>query len=184
MGPKANTGGAFSSPERTRAERKIDASEAWAEAIEAGYPSNIAAAIELGISESLCKRYGKADEAQMPPLADALGLRLKSRISLAQSLIGARHAVVELPEPSTLRSSMRLAAAAHREHGETIAAYLEGTDDGRLDAAEGERIERECDEEIAVLLAIRAQARLAQRERVIGVPREEPVNIDDARRAS
>lgn len=102
-----------------------------------------------------------------------LSLRGSRIIPLAEQLDRRAHgdAVVELPATSTESDDLRAIADTQREASEAITAGLLAIADGHITRSEGAKLERECDEAIARLLAVRERARLAQREGVIAIRR-------------
>ena len=121
----------------------------------------------IGISREYIDRC-VAGEKQIHA-ADLLHAPEPVRLDFAQALIGEGRAVVDLPVGLSARDDLALVIRAQKETTEAINAHLAALADGRMDAAEGASLEAECDEGIAALLAIRERARLAQRERVIGL---------------
>ena len=80
-------------------------------------------------------------------------------------------AVVALPSAGASGDDLRSLATAQREASEAITAALLAVADGHITRSEGAKLESECDEAIARLLAVRERARLAQREGVIPMTR-------------
>jgi hypothetical protein len=148
----------------------FDAKADLAAAVEASTTSRpvVAGLNEIGVTElgRLCgpttgRRVQYEQMLRLPEDAQS--------VALARWASRQGKAVVDLPKPSSKGGDMRALATAQRESAEAVATTLEAISDDRIDANEGVRGERECDEAIAALLVIRERFRLAQREGVIGV---------------
>jgi hypothetical protein len=124
----------------------------------------------IAASDSHVDRTCDPESGRAWQLPDALLLTAEERIAIAGLLAGDAFALVELPpDEIATADDLRDAARVQREAGELIAAHLEALADGLLDAREGAALERAADELVAAALKIRARARQAQRERVIGL---------------
>jgi hypothetical protein len=102
------------------------------------------------------------EAAALPPVA---------AVVLAEFVAGPAYAVVELPAEDDLGDDMAAAIEAHRESNEAVHEALVACADGRITAAEGERLEREGLEAVRALMRLVELGRLAQRERVIAARR-------------
>jgi hypothetical protein len=151
-----------------RAQRKVDAATAWAEAVRVVGASDAALGAELGVSPTVLRRYGRGEA--MPPLADVRGLPLAGRLSIARSLVGEDDfAVVRLPKAAVRRDALLLAATAQGETGKALSLHLEVTSHGFLTRCQAAELERRVDAAIAPLLSIRELARTAKREGVLSI---------------
>lgn len=72
-------------------------------------------------------------------------------------------------EGGSVLSDVRALSQVARECGEAAGAFGDAIADGVLTAAEADTVEREADEAIRALLALKLRAREARRERVSGV---------------
>lgn len=124
-----------------------------------------------GVAHQHVAQWRDPDAPRAMSFADALGLPAALRRALAELLAGPGHAVVQLPAEHTEACDLRAIASMQRESADVVAKHLDALADGRLDAREGEALERECDELIAAVLPIRERAREAQRERVVPMRR-------------
>lgn len=95
-------------------------------------------------------------------------LPIKARIRVLSDMLGAAHAIVELPVAAE-RTDVRFFTTAVREVTAAVLKALEAADDDRFDRAEGTDIEALCDRAISILLTIRELARQAKREGIIGL---------------
>lgn len=124
-----------------------------------------------GVAHQHVAQWRDPDAPRAMSFADALALPAGLRRALAELLAGPGHAVVRLPEGHTEACDLRAISSMQREASDVVAKHLDALADGRLDAREGEVLERECDELIASVLPIRERAREAQRERVVALRR-------------
>lgn len=111
--------------------------------------------------EQLRDRLDDRDLPRDRPVADEVDVG-RDRAGLA---------VVALPEASSESDDLRSVAETQREAADVVAQGLEALADGHVTRSEGARLERECDEALAALLAIRELARRAQVEGVIPMTR-------------
>lgn len=77
--------------------------------------------------------------------------------------------LVDLPTADVVTSSARALARVAKESADVVSVYAESLADGHMCAAEGARIDAECEQAIRAFRAVQLQARSAVRERVIGV---------------
>lgn len=124
-----------------------------------------------GVAHQHVAQWRDPDAPRAMSFADALALPPALRRALAELLVGAGYAVVKLPEGHTEACDLRAISLLQREASDVVAKHLGALADGRLDAREGELLERECDELISAVLPIRERAREAQRERVVALRR-------------
>lgn len=124
-----------------------------------------------GVAHQHVAQWRDPDAPRAMSLADAHALPEKTRCVLAERLAGGEYALVKLPESGTDACDYRSLSTMQREASDVIAAHIEAFEDGTLDAAEGAKIERDCDELIAIALRLRERARQAQKERVVALRR-------------
>lgn len=158
------------SPAVAREERRAATARALAAAIQGAGLTHTEVAAAVGVPRQRVDEWCAVDSDKHIQLADGCGTPEPVRLALAAHLAGPGYVVTALPPVAAARAAdLRLAADAQREASEAVAEYLEVCADGRIGASEGRALERACDEAIAALCAVRERARLAQRERVIGV---------------
>ncbi|MBL9112797.1 MAG: hypothetical protein JNM74_26160 [Myxococcales bacterium] len=173
---------AFSDPEADRERRLLAGAEALGSALAGASIAVVAAA--LGLSETDLRRMMRPSSGRLFAAADLAALPTACAASLAAHLLeGHNLAVVELPKPSRDACDLRLVANAQRESAEAVACALEAVGAGHLTRAQAATLERETNEAIAALLAVREVARVAMREGVVGLVREAPVPIETRRSA-
>lgn len=161
---------AFSDPEGEREKRHARACEAVAGSLDGASVAIVAA--ELGISETDLRRMTKPSEGRFFAVCDVPALPKVCAARLASwALEGHGLAVVELPATGGIAADYATIAKAQRETSDVVACGLDALAAGHIGRGKGVDLERECDEAIAALLAVRELARAAKREGVIGISR-------------
>lgn len=107
------------------------------------------------------------------PLRAEAAERIVESVQRACRSVGTLHLDrgAALPSAGASGDDLRSLATAQREAADVVAQGLEALADGHVTRSEGARLERECDEALAALLAIRELARRAQVEGVIPMTR-------------
>jgi hypothetical protein len=158
------------SPAAAREQRRADVARIIGHGLLDANVTHVGAAEAIGMASAHLTECAKPGGAKHLHVADAPALPLPVALDIARYIAGDAYAVIALPtgETTDVASDLLLAAAAQRESSDAISALLMGVADGHLDSREGAKLEREADEAIRALLAVREVARRAQRERVIG----------------
>lgn len=158
-------------PSVAREQRRVDVARILAQGLLDTRTSNVAAADRIGMADTHLAECAKPGGSKHLHAADAAALPLPVALDVARYIAGDAHEVIALPtgDATDAATDLVLAAKTQRETSDVIAALLTGVADGHLDASEGKTLEREADEAIRALLAVRELARRAQRERVVGV---------------
>jgi hypothetical protein len=161
---------AFSDPEGERERRHARACEAVTTSLSGASIAIVAA--ELGISETDLRRMTKPSEGRFFAVADIPALPVVCATRLASwALEGHGLAVVELPTTSGPAADYATIAKAQRETSEVVSCGLDALAVGHIGRIKAAELERECDEAIAALLAVREIARAAKREGVMAIAR-------------
>lgn len=155
-----------------RVHRHLEAASIFDRAIEASATSRPVIAAELEISATDLGRICDPTKGRAVPLEHVLGLPDDARRALLTTLADREGlALVEMPKALVATDDLRLLCEAQREASDVVTRGIEACADGHMTRTEGAEIERECDEAIAALLAVRERARLAKREGVIAIRR-------------
>lgn len=163
------TGLPLDDPEQARIERRREASRVFDDAMDEAGAGNPAVALMLDRDRRTLQAWRDPSDDKVPSLEAVIGLPslVRMRITAYLAELDGR-ALVELPEAADVVCDLRAAAALQRESADVIARHLEAVADGHITRREGAELERECDELLAVVLAIRERARQARREGVVG----------------
>ena len=155
-----------------RVDRHLEAASIFDAAIDESTTSRPVVAAQLEISPQDLRRVCDPTTGRAVPLEHVLGLPDDAYRAVVEALADrAGLGVVALPEASSESDDLRSVAETQREASEAITAALLAVADGHITRSEGAKLESECDEAIARLLAVRERARLAQREGVIAIRR-------------
>jgi hypothetical protein len=153
-----------------REERRAASAESLRRALDASGVAVREAGALIGVDEKLVRRWLDPHEGQSVSVADLAALPIEVRIAVVRADLLPGHVIVRETSPSDAgAASIAAHVAAQRETSEALTAHLEAIADGHITRAEGASLERELDEAIARLVALREHARQAQREGVIGV---------------
>jgi len=156
-----------------REEKKAAISEALDLALRSNRLTQAAIAETLGVSETMVAEWCKPEKPRAITVADAARLPEPARMAMAIEVAGPGHAVGKLPAAASSGDDLRAIANVQRECADVVARHLDAMADGRLSRAEGAELEREVDQAIAALLAVKLRAQQAQRELVIAFRRDE-----------
>jgi hypothetical protein len=159
------------SPEKAREERQVEASRLLDESMTAASAHGPTVAASLGVPESTMQRWRRTRGQTLDiQLADVMGLPPEVlRLVLERVADSIGLAIVDRPDSLATEDHVGLAAVAMHESADVVAAHAQAIRDRHITRSEGANLERECDEALRPILAIREIARLAQREGVVGI---------------
>lgn len=125
-------------------------------------------ALNVGVSDNTIDGWRREEKSLHISVADAAAMPLAIRLELCRFIMGEGYDVTEIPVLGDIRAELALAIEHQRDASTVTTEHLDAIKDGKIDRAEGARVETACDRLIRSTLAVREVARQARREGVIG----------------